>query len=265
MDLRQFNQKNKSISAAYDKVIKACSDLLWNHPAAAEAKNYIRKRVSDYNLNLFSFGYFPDEDNLKILTDRVPEKILKHLGLIYSQWSNDAGYQIKVEKAHLGRHNLIMPYRDSYGNVIAIVGRTILEEDRRKDLNIQKYKYTIFNKSLHLFGLAQAKECIFFRDSVILVEGQIDCITCHEHGAKNTVALGGTSFGKYQFHLLRRWTKNFYLLLDNDAEGNRASNKIISQYGNLANFKKLNLPDGYKDIDSYLKNSLNNTIFDTIS
>ena len=90
------------------------------------------------------------------------------------------------------------------------------------------------------------------QDSVIIVEGQFDCVTCHRFGFRNVVALGGATFSKFHFYLLKRYTNNIYLLLDNDDAGQRERNKILANFGKLANIQPIMLDSRYKDPDEYL-------------
>lgn len=248
----------------YQEVHTACRDLLKTHPLAESARQYLQTRVSPINQDIFGFGYFPDDDHLEILFEKVSEKKIKALGLIYPYHVQNGDHRVYINKGMLSNHNLIAPYYDIYGNIKALVGRTILSEEERKTQKLQKYKYTKFSKSLHLFGLYQAKTAITKKNSVVLVEGQIDCITCHEYGIYNVVALGGVSLNKRQFQLLNRFTNKFYLLLDNDLEGRKAQDKIIKRYAKSAIFEILELPTQYKDVDEYLrKNHTQPYIFDS--
>jgi len=197
------------------------------------------------------------DENLDILTNLVSKKKLQDLGLIYPYHVQNGDHRDYIDRGILSKHNLIMPYKDLYGSTVAFVGRTLLSEEDRSAQGLQKYKYTPFTRSLHLFGLFQSKKEIFEKNSCILVEGQIDCLTCHEFGISNVVALGGVAFTKYQFNLLRRLTDNFYLLLDSDLEGAKGSQRIIKRYSGMANFKQLSLTPGYKDIDTCLRKTGN--------
>lgn len=238
----------------YQEVQTACRDLLKTHPIAEPARKYLQSRInSTVNQDLFDLGYFPDDENLDVLFEKVSEEKVKALGLVYPYHVQNGDHRVFINKGMLSNHNLTMPYRDVYGNIKALVGRTILPEEERKTQKLQKYKYTRFTKSLHLFGLYQAKNAIIKKNSVVLVEGQIDCITCHEYGIHNVVALGGVSLSKRQFQLLSRYAEKFYLLLDNDVEGKKAQCRIIKRYGKSAMFESLELPARYKDVDEYLR------------
>lgn len=253
MSLKRTESIIKFKNNYYNQVQEVCVDLLKTHPIAENARQYLSNRVSPNNQNLFEFGYFPDNDNLNLITDKIPENILNSLGLIYPYHVQQNDYRVYINKGSLACHNLIMPYRDIYGNIKSIVGRTILSEDERKSLKLKKYKYTSFTKSLHLFGLYQAKSAILQKRSVILVEGQFDCITCHEYGIHNVVALGGAALTKRQFQLLLRYVDKIYLLLDRDFEGQKAAAKIMKRYSKEIAIEILELPGVYKDVDEYLR------------
>lgn len=252
MNLKSAEKVIIAKAKLYQIVQLACKELLHTHLLAEPARQYLQKRISLENQDTFDLGYFPDDENLDILFNKISENNLSKLGLIYPYHVQNGDHRVYINKSILSKHNIIMPYRDIYGNIKALIGRTFLSEIDRKAQKLQKYKYTRFSKSLYLFGLYQAKQSILQHNSVILVEGQIDCISCHQFGIHNVVALGGCILTKRQFQLLTRFTDQIYLLLDNDIEGKKAQDKIIKQYGRFATIKSLTLPDPYKDVDEYL-------------
>lgn len=236
----------------YSKVIFACKELLFSFPEAEEVKEYALKRLSRENLDLYNFGYFPNHNNLDVLISMVGEEHLASLNLLYSKMITSGINENMVRYSTMKDHNLIMPYKDVYGNCIAIVGRSILSDEERSIKNIAKYKNSIFNKGHHLFGLDTAKHSIVKNDFAIIVEGQLDTIAAHSRGLQNVVALGSSNMTFDQFALLTRYTSNLTLLLDNDEAGNMGADKIMNSYNKYANIKKMFLPEGYKDIDAYL-------------
>ncbi len=255
MNLNQFSLHFRNRSKALEIVLEASRKLL-QRPEAEETRKYIQDRISPENQDKFDFGYFPSDEHLNLLIEEVGEERLRSLGLLYDYHVQNDDCRVYIKKSPLESHNMITPYRDVYGNILAFVGRTTLSETDRKNKLLEKYKYSRFSRSLYLYGLFQAKSDILKQGSVVLVEGQIDCITCHEYGINNAVSLGGVAFTKYQFDILRRYTDTFYLLLDNDAEGEKAQNKIIKKYSEHARIEKVRLPGSYyKDIDEYLRKS----------
>lgn len=251
MNIKEFSINLKAQSEDFAEVLSACSTLLKYNPLAADTKKYLDERIPAYYQTKFGFGYFPQNEHLNILIDLVGEAKLKSLDLIYDKWKADSNQAVKAKHGLLANHNLIMPYKDLYGNIIALVGRSLLPAEQRQEYNISKYKNTAFHKALHLFGLYNSKKSILSNKAAIIVEGQFDCISCHARGIHNVVALGGVNLTKYQFSILNRYTNNIYLLLDNDSPGLSAADKIINRYSKFANIKKIQLPVYYKDIDQY--------------
>lgn len=240
-------------SEKYAEVMSVCSTLLRHAPEAEKARVELKKRVPTFNVSGFSFGYFPDNSKLNLITNIIKQEELEELGLIYNKKTITSGGFIEMKPhALLASHNIIMPYKNVYGDIIGLVGRTLLSKEEQKKKNISKYKNTSLSKSLNLFGMYNAKKSIIEKDSVIIVEGQFDCITCHRYGIKNVVALGGSKLTKFHLYLIKRYTKNIYLLLDNDDAGRFETDKIMNRFGELANIKPIYLNSCYKDIDEYL-------------
>lgn len=264
MDLQEFARQENRRSELFYEVITASRDLLKYHPEAEEARAYLKNRISVHSLEKFDFGYFPSDDGVEILAHKVGYETLLELGLIFPWRVQNGGQIVQIYRSFFNHHNVLIPFKDEYGNIVSLVGRTLLDNDLQKKNSISKYKYTPFYKGLHLFGLYNAKRAIRKQKSVILVEGQIDCINCHSHGFYNVVGLGGAALTKFQFYLLKKYTENIYLLLDNDLAGKKAEDKIINRYSKLAKFRKIELPPEYKDVDEYLKNSATMSIFDSI-
>lgn len=236
-----------------NKLVNYCKELLYNFPQAEAVRDYAKSRLSQNVLDKFSFGYYPSQENLHLLESEIGFEELSKLGIIYENIYQDGLMQKKTTYSTMQNHNLVMPYKDTYGEVIAIVGRSILTDEDRKIHKIPKYMNTSFNKRDSLFGLNLAKESIIKENSVFVVEGQMDFITAYDKGLYNVVALGSSNMTFEQFALLTRYTDNIILLLDNDDAGNAGSDKIIKNFGKYANIKKGELPAGYKDLDLLLK------------
>ncbi len=237
------------------KIIEACQYLLNNSPEGEAVKNYLDSRIGVKAQERFSFGYFPDTIKLKLLTSLIGEDTLRDLGLLYSRDVQDSVAPRVYLESYFANQPLVMPYRDVYGNVIAIVGRSLLPDDKRRAEKIEKYKNTVFKKGQHLFGLYECKDAILQKDFVYVVEGQFDVIKALERGIDNIVALGNSNMTDYQATLLSRYTKNILFLLDNDTAGEKGRLLAENKFGNVLNINNIHLPEGYKDIDDYLKDN----------
>src|SRR5690606_3683052 len=91
------------------------------------------------------------------------------------------------------RDRLMFPIRNDHGDVIAFSGRQ-LREDPRSGKYINSPETTLFKKSNVLFALDRARKGILHEKAVLLCEGQIDAIACHERGITNAIGTQGTAF-----------------------------------------------------------------------
>lgn len=237
------------------KITQACRYLLQNYSGADATREYLNNRVSLESQEIFQFGYYPGINELSLLTDVVSEAGLRKLKLIYYRDIEDLMCPRTFGVCFFENHPMVIPFRDAYGNVVALVGRTLLSEDDRKIKKIDKYKNTHFKKGNYLFGLYENKQHILSQNRVLVVEGQFDVIKAMEKGIRNIVAIGNNTMSAYQFSVITRYTNNINLLLDNDDAGDKGRKSTISKFGSMANIQNFYIPDGYKDIDEYLTKS----------
>jgi DNA primase len=247
-----------------DKIVESCQYLLQNYPEARECKNYLDSRLKQESQDRFQFGYFPSIKDLPVLMDMVGEDLLRQEKLYYSKRIEDSLSPRTIQFCYFDNHPLIMPFRNSYGEIVALVGRTMLPEAEWKALKISKYKNTaessVFKKGNLLFGLFENKQSIMDQNCVYIVEGQFDVIKANEKGFNNIVALGNSHMTSYQFSVISRYTDNIFLLLDNDEAGNKGRKRIVEKFGKLANIQNFYLPESYKDIDEYFTKSGEDTV-----
>lgn len=242
-----------------NKIVESCNFLLNKYPAAQIYKTYLDSRLNQTSQDKFLFGYFPGIKDMSSLSDIVGEDELKKLELLASKEITDSLFPRKVLWNYFENHSLIMPFRDTYGKIVALVGRTLLSSEEMKKVNISKYKNTKetneFKKGNLLFGLYENKQSIIDKNCVYIVEGQFDVIKANEIGFNNIVALGNNNMTSYQFSVISRYTNNIFLLLDNDDAGQKGRKRIVSKFGHLANIYNFYLPDNNKDIDEYITNT----------
>jgi DNA primase len=234
-----------------ETIVQSCQYLLHSCPDAEEVFEYIKDRVSSESQKKFLFGYFPPSSKLNLLTGLIGEDLLKEHRLLFSRNNLDSCKFLN----YFEDHPMVLPYKDVYGNIIALIGRSILSEAERKERKISKYKNTVFNKGNHLFGLYEAKQEIISSGFAYVVEGQFDAIKANEKGIKNIVALGNSNMTPYQAALLSRYTDTVFLVLDNDEAGEKGRKRIEDKFGKYLHINNLYLPEGYKDIDEYFSDN----------
>jgi len=237
----------------FDLLVKHCRYLLNNAQHAESHLTYLNTRLNSEMQEKFDFGYFPGVKDIKLLTSVLSTDALKRLELLYSKNVNDSDAPKTFHFSYFEHHPLILPYRNVYGSIVALVGRSLLDDEERKILHIDKYKNTKFTKGNHLFGLYEAKNSIIQAGFVYIVEGQFDAIKSFERGLTNVVALGNSNMTDYQFALICRYTKNLLILLDNDTAGEEGRKRIMEKFKEYANISNIYLPQGYHDLYDYLK------------
>ncbi len=163
----------------------------------------------------YRIGFAKDEwRSLKdALQKRVSEKILLDAGLIK-----------QGEKGSYDRFRarVMFPIFDTTGRVIAFSGRT-LKKDTEEAKYLNSPDTPLFDKSKVLFGYHVAKKSFREKGRVILVEGQMDLLLCHQAGYTEAVASSGTAFTAGHAELLKRHTDKLLIAYDSDKAGQNAS------------------------------------------
>lgn len=148
------------------------------------------------------------------------------------------------------RNRLIFPIFNIHGDTIAFGGRAI-DDSMPKYLNSPET--LLFKKSETLYGISMAKDDIRKKDYVMVVEGYLDVIMCHQYGFRNVVAPLGTALTAGHLNKLGRFTKKVLLVFDSDAAGIAAAKRSLSLlYEHGFRSKVLLLPEG-DDPDSFLR------------
>lgn len=235
---------------------------LLNQPFGKAAKEYLIKRgLSENNIKDWQLGYSPDAwDSLyKFLKTRplsgkkyTDEEIFA-AGLITKK-EGGRGYYDRF------RDRIMFPIWDINNNLIAFTARINPEKEKTEKMGkyINSPQSKVYDKSRVLFALNKAKNAIRKEDLVIVVEGQMDAISCHIHNFSNVVASSGTALTSEQVALIKRFTGNVALSFDMDDAGQMAADRGIKEV--LAaelNLKIIVLPYG-KDPDECLKNNPDN-------
>ncbi len=221
-------------------------------PEAAAAREYLRGRgLDDEAIARFRIGYAPESgfllrDHLKAMGD---EDALRESGLF--SWKEHApaasaapaaGYAAKDAAPAAGaraslyskfRNRIMFPICNEGGKVIAFTGRTLASSSKgADDKSGPKYlnspETPIYSKSRVLFNLHHAKEAIRRLDYVILVEGQMDCISVFNAGFRNVIASSGTAFTEPQARLLARFSKKIVVNFDPDTAGAAAAERSLA-------------------------------------
>ncbi|QTN31321.1 DNA primase [Akkermansiaceae bacterium] len=227
-------------------------EQLRKNPDCQHARDYLKSRGFGREMaERWEIGWMPE--NAKTFLDWARERkytgkdlVGSGLAALKDESRPAAGIYVRF------RDRLMFPIRNEVGDVIAFSGRQ-LREDPRSGKYINSPETDIFKKSNVLFGLSMAKKAILKEKTVIICEGQIDAIACHESGVENAIASQGTAFTPHQARILKRYAQTAALCYDADSAGIKASE---GAFRGLAaeglSVVMVQLPAGY-DPDSFLR------------
>jgi DNA primase len=226
-------------------------------PEGARAREYLAGRgLNEDTIRQFRIGFAPDSGFL--LRDRLKgefsEEVLRESGLF--SWKDSSqpsavspqlkttsetknvGTGVHARPAEQGsaisamyskfRNRVMFPIANESGRVIAFTGRTLATDEKSGPKYLNSPETAIYSKSRVLFNLHQAKDAIRALNYVILVEGQMDCISVFAAGFHNVIASSGTAFTAAQAALLARFSKQALVNFDPDAAGAKATERTLS-------------------------------------
>ncbi|MBI5623882.1 MAG: DNA primase [Elusimicrobia bacterium] len=186
--------------------------LLLNSGEAAAARAYLAKRgVSAASIENFGLGFAPRRSDTLLA-----EAQLKGFG-------SDLLVAAGLAKVQEGRGlrdfffgRLLFPISDTKGQVTAFGGRA-LDDSMPKYLNSPET--AVFSKSRTLFALFQALPAVRKSRRVLLVEGYMDAIACHQFGVVEAVAPLGTALTVEHATALARYATHATVVFDADNAG----------------------------------------------
>jgi len=242
-----------------------------------QAKKYLAERgITEETISEWQIGYSPDswDDLINFLKQKgYSENEIFLAGMSVKREIRRAATRLdsarQANSAHANDNNIqpgfynrfrdriIFPINDFNGNVVAFSARVNPEKEAEEKMGkyINSPQTMIYDKSKILFGLDKAKLAIKKEDLAILVEGQLDVITAHQHDFANVIAASGTSLTADQVSLLKRYSPNIVLAFDMDKAGELASERGISQAMQAEmNIKVIELPAG-QDPDQAIRNN----------
>jgi DNA primase len=188
-------------------------------PRGKKARDYLDRRgISASVATRFALGYAPPGwDGLlgALQAKGYAPALLEAAGLV-------AARQGAAGHFDMFRDRLIFPITDLQDRVVAFGGRA-LDDGEPKYLNSRESP--AFSKGRLLYALGQAREAVRERGQVLVVEGYMDALACHQFGFANVVASLGTALTAEQVALLRRFTFDVVLVYDADQAGQAAAER----------------------------------------
>lgn len=249
---RERQEVSTGKNRLYDLCLLAANywhKVLLDSPRAAAVREYLSGRgLSEETIDDFKIGYAIESwDNLgQFLQKRgYQEQEILAAGLTVRK--DRGGYYDRF------RDRVMFPIWDYHGRIVGFGGRTLNKDEAAKYINTPQTE--IYNKSEVLYGLYQAKQEIKKKDLTILVEGYMDVIPSHQAGIKNVVSISGTALTEDQVRIIKRYSQNLAIALDQDEAGRVAALRSIDLALQLEmNVRVISVPFG-KDPGECVKNN----------
>jgi DNA primase len=196
------------------------------HPERGRlAQEYLARRGVDApTAERFRLGYATAnwDDLLKALGAKgFAPALLTSGGLVQMRSGGDGYYD-------MFRHRVIFPILDLQDRPVAFGGRALDAETQPKYLNSKET--SVFVKGKTLYALNWARDAIRQHDEAVVVEGNMDVLTCHQFGITNAVATLGTALTAEQVLGLKRFAGKAVLVYDADAAGQAAMERAQSLF-----------------------------------
>ena len=160
--------------------------------------------------------------SLKYLYGRgFTDKIIKRFGIGY----NDG---IELPNIPIFYDCITIPFYDLKNRIVAYYCRSIDKDSERKHMTSNNEPF-LYEKGKMFYNLNNVLHK-YYNGKVFVVEGQIDCISMHQAGFKNTIAIIGNQVTNIQCELLYRYFDRIYLVADNDDAGDYTFKFLESSY-----------------------------------
>ena len=260
---REFNSPQEAQAAGLRKQLIDVHEAATQYfqqslhsPEAARAREYMTARgITPDTITKFRLGYAPESFN--DMRDRLgkffPEEVLRASGLFSSKEQEDGSPGPMYARF---RKRITFPICNEQGKPIAFTARALdsVDVDPKAGAKyINSPETLLYTKGQLLFNLDKAKAEIRKADVVLIVEGQMDCISVFMAGMQSVIATSGTAFTEPQARLLGRFTKKVVLNFDGDKPGQDAAEKtsgLLVEEGFAV--RVVTLPGGL-DPDSFIK------------
>ena len=187
-----------------------------------QARQYLKHRgVQSKTLRSFQLGYAKAgrRDFVKVATDKdFTIQQLVDAGLIKDE---DRGPQDRFW------NRILFPIQNERGVPVGFGGRSLSEEHQPKYLNSPAT--VLYDKSNILYNLDKARQSIYKKQQVLLVEGYMDVLMLSQSGIENVVASSGTSLSENHANLLKRFCPEVVIVYDGDASGFQAAQRGLDR------------------------------------
>jgi DNA primase len=224
--------------------------VLTKHKVGKKALSYLtsERKLDPKLIEPFMLGFSP-KDGTSLVSYLINKKKYKKEDLIEAGLAFYSGSKVM----DFFRNRIMFPLFDHRGNVVGFSGRAI-EEPYSGGKYINTRETAVYHKGNMFFGLNTAKEEIKKQDKAIIVEGELDVISCFSIGVKNVIAVKGTALTDDQVALISRFTNNICLCFDKDDAGYEAAKRSLISLEKKGMNVTTCVFENAKDADEAIKN-----------
>jgi DNA primase len=247
------NEQDKAQDSAYrvnELSAKFYHEVLMRSESVESARQYAKSRgLKAETVNEWLIGYAPEGFHTLetfLLKKGFTKKELSDAGVSIVSQRNSS----EIFDRFSGR--LMFPIWNMSGKIIGFTAR-ILTPDAKAAKYVNSPETVIYHKSRVIFGLYQARQAIRKKDEAIIVEGNMDVITCHQAGFTNVIGSSGTAFTTEQLGAIGRFTKNLKFAFDTDQAGILAAKRALDSALELGMNVSIVKIDGAKDPDELIQ------------
>jgi DNA primase len=197
-------------------------------PEGATAREYLTGRgLTAEGIAQFRIGYAPDNFHaLRQRLEPLADSETLRLSGLFSWKEQEEGSPGPLYARF--RKRVMFPIANEGGRVIAFTARTLESGEKAGPKYLNSPETPLYSKSQVLFNLDKARQAIRNDGGVVLVEGQMDCISVFLAGIPNVIATSGTAFTEFQTRLLKRYATRVIVNFDPDTAGANAAEKSIA-------------------------------------
>ncbi len=255
-------EKSRDLHALLNEATAWMEEQLYSSKNREVLEYLTGRGLKKETLAAFRVGFAPSDRQLMrthLKSKNFDDAMMAEAGLVKK---ND-----KDEIYAFFRERVMFPVMDRRGRVIAFSGRILPDHLRppdRGDYKPGKYinspEGPLFDKGRTLYAEALARQAAREQKPVIVTEGQMDVIACHQGGFKGAVAPMGTALTEEQ--IISLWSiivsdeKVPVLCFDGDSAGRKAAARACERVLPLLkpdhSVKIAFMPDG-EDPDSLIK------------
>lgn len=222
-------------------------ELLWKEPNGEPMRYWQQRGFTNDTIAYWGLGWAPNE--WRTLSGRLDDKDREAAVLLGLLKKGDEG----KDPYDAFRGRVTVPITDAYGEPLTFGARIINKTDDKAPKYINGSESPLYSKRKTLFGLYQAQKSIREQKLGILVEGQLDVISMHQHRQTNTVGTCGSALTPEQAKIMMRVCNEWVLLRDGDNAGRKALLKDLHITIPMEiKAWVLVLPDG-EDPDSFIR------------